>query len=122
MSTTKKTKLSELVPNPNNPRYITEENLQKLKKSIKDFEKMLEIRPIIIDEDNVILGGNMRYQGLLALGYKDIPSKWIKKVKGLSEDEKREFIIKDNVGFGSWDWETLANEWDTDLLEDWALM
>ena len=115
-----KIKLSTLKLNPNNPRQIKGERLAILKKSITDFEKMLELRPIIIDENNIVLGGNMRLQALKGLGYKDIPERWVKQAKGLTEDEKKQFIIKDNVGFGEWDFEILAKEWDYDELKEWG--
>jgi hypothetical protein len=114
-------KLKEIKPNPDNPRYINEENFSKLKKSIKGFERMMELRPMVIDESNTVLGGNMRLRALEELGYKDIPDEWVKRAEDLTEEQKREFIIKDNVGFGSWDWDTLANEWDSEELNDWGL-
>jgi DNA modification methylase len=114
-------KLSIIRSNENNPRIIKDDKFDKLKNSIKDFEKMMELRPIIIDEDNVILGGNMRFKALNALGYKDVPDTWVKQATGLTEDEKRRFIIEDNVGFGEWDWDMLANEWDAESLEAWGL-
>lgn len=82
---------------------------------------MLELRPIIIDDDNVILGGNMRYRALEALGYTEIPDAWVKRASGLTDEQKREFLIKDNIGYGEWDFDTLFNEWDTDLLKDWGM-
>ena len=114
-------KLAKLIPNPDNPRTITEDKLEELKRSLSEFKKMMRIRPIVIDENNMILGGNMRYQGLVALGYTEVPNNWVKKEKGLTEDEKREFIVKDNVGFGEWNWEILMEEWDIDELSDWGL-
>lgn len=116
-----KIKLSSLQKNKNNPRYITADKLEKLKASIESFEQMLEARPIVTDEDGVILGGNMRYEALKALGYKEIPAAWVKTLTGLTDEQKREFLIKDNVGFGTWDWDTLANEWENELLTDWGL-
>jgi site-specific DNA-methyltransferase (adenine-specific) len=116
-----KIKLSSLQKNKNNPRYITADKLEKLKASIESFEQMLEARPIVTDEDGVILGGNMRYEALKALGYKEIPAAWVKTLTGLTDEQKREFLIKDNVGFGAWDWDTLANEWESELLTDWGL-
>lgn len=113
--------LSKLKSNPGNPRYITRDQLEKLKKSIKQFEKMMSLRPIIYDEEGVILGGNMRFEALNSLGYMKVPQSWVKLAEGLTEAEKKEFIIKDNVGFGSWDWELLANGWELDELEDWGL-
>jgi len=79
------------------------------------------LRPMVIDENNILLGGNMRYKALKELGYKEVPDSWVKQVLDLTEEEKKEFIIKDNVGFGAWDWDALANEWDTDDLEAWGL-
>ena len=114
-------KLSSIKPNPNNPRLIKDEKFNKLCKSIEEFPQMMELRPIIVDEDGVILGGNMRYQSLKQFGKKEIPDEWVKAVSGLSEYQKREFVVKDNVGFGEWDWEMLANEWDNLPLDDWGL-
>ena len=105
-------------PNPNNPRVLRDDKFKKLKKSIQEFPEMLELREIIVDEDMVILGGNMRYKALKELGIKDVP---VKIAKGLTEEQKKEFIIKDNVGFGEWDWDMLANEWDSASLDDWGL-
>lgn len=113
--------LSEIYLNPGNPRQINEAKLERLKASIQSFEKMLSLRPIVVDADNVVLGGNMRLRALQELGYKEIPETWIKRAEDLTEDEKRQFIIKDNVGFGEWDWDALANEWDADELADWGL-
>ena len=114
-------KISEIKLNKSNPRLIKDYKFEKLKKSITEFPKMLELRPIIIDNDNIILGGNMRYQALKDLGYKELPDNWVKKSSELSEEEKQRFIIADNVGFGDWDWDIIANEWDTELLADWGL-
>lgn len=116
-----KMKISEIKLNKKNPRLIKGDKFEKLKKSIIEFPKMLELRPIIIDNDNIILGGNMRYQALKDLGYKELPDNWVKKSSELSEDEKQRFIIADNVGYGDWDWDIIANEWDTELLADWGL-
>jgi len=114
-------KLNKLILNDKNPRYIKDDKFKKLVNSIKDFPKMLELRPIIVDDNNVILGGNMRYRALQSLNYIDIPDEWVKKANDLTEDEKKEFLIKDNVGFGDWDFDVLANEWDENLLNDWGL-
>ena len=113
--------LSEIIPNPSNPRHIAPEQLEKLKKSIKDFPKMMKLRPIIVDSNNVILAGNMRYKALLELGYKQVPDEYVRKADELTEDEKRRFIIADNVGFGQWDFEVLAVDWDSEELADWGL-
>jgi len=113
-----KVKLSEIKPNPNNPRIIKDEKFKKLVKSIKDFPQMLELRPIVVDENNIILGGNMRFKALKEAGHTEVS---IVRANDLTSEQKDEFIVKDNVGFGEWDWDTLANEWDADKLEDWGL-
>lgn len=114
-------KLSTIQPNSHNPRLIKDEKFKKLCTSIKEFPKMMELRPIIVDDDNTILGGNMRFRALQELGYQEISDKWIKKASELTESEKKRFIIEDNVSFGEWDWDILANEWDTSDLEEWGL-
>ena len=111
-------KLSVVVPNKNNPRIIKDDKFKKLVKSIQDFPKMLEIRPIVVDENNIVLGGNMRLKACKEAGLKEIP---IIKASELTEEQQRAFIIKDNVGFGEWDWDALANEWDAEQLEEWGL-
>ena len=111
-------KLSDIKPNPDNPRIIKEDKFKKLVQSIKDFPDMLEKRPIVIDEDNIVLGGNMRLRALQELGYKDVP---VIVAKGWTEEQKKEFIVKDNVGFGEWDWDILANEWSDNPLTEWGL-
>ena len=116
-----KVKLSTIKPNPNNPRIIKDEKFEKLVKSIKDFPKMMELRPMIINKDNIVLGGNMRLKALKELGYKEVPDEWVKRAEDLTEDEQRQFIIKDNVGFGEHDWEMLSTEWDADELSEWGL-
>jgi site-specific DNA-methyltransferase (adenine-specific) len=113
--------LASILPNPNNPRSISEEKFQSLKNSIESFPKMMKLRPIIIDSNNIVLGGNMRLKALQALGYKEIPAEWVRKADELTDEEKRQFIIKDNVGFGEWDYDLLANEWDQGELEEWGL-
>lgn len=114
-------KLSSIKPNPNNPRIIKDEKFKKLVQSIKEFPGMLALRPIVVDNDNIALGGNMRLKALDELGYKELPDEWIRKASELTEDQKKEFIIKDNVGFGEWDWEVLSNDWDTKQLEEWGV-
>lgn len=109
---------SEILRNPNNPRYIKEDKFDKLVTSIKEFEEMLEIRPLVIAEDNVVLGGNMRLKACKEIGLKKIP---VVFVLGLTAKQKEEFIIKDNVGFGEWNWDVLANEWEVEELEHWGL-
>jgi hypothetical protein len=114
-------KLSKIKSNPNNPRIIKDDKFKKLVKSINDFPKMLELRPIVVDENFIVQGGNMRLKALQELKYKDIPNEWIKQVSDLTEDQKKEFIIKDNVGFGEWDFDDLANNWDVEKLTEWGL-
>lgn len=114
-------KLSKIKQNPNNPRVIKDDKFAKLVKSISEFPKMMELRPMVINDDNIVLGGNMRLKALKELGYDEIPDTWIKKAKELTDDEQRRFIIADNVGFGEHDWEMLANEWNADELSDWGI-
>lgn len=114
-------KLSEIKPNPNNPRICKDDKFKKLVQSLKDFPQMMALRPIIVDENNVIQGGNMRFKALSQLGYKDVPDEWVKQGKDLTEEQWREFVVKDNVGFGEFDWEILANEWDSDQLTEWGI-
>jgi hypothetical protein len=101
-------KLSEVKINPNNPRLIKDDNFKKLVQSIKDFPEMLNIRPIVVNQDMIILGGNMRYKACKEAGLKEIPV----IVTDLTEEQQREFLIKDNTSGGEWDFEMLANEWD----------
>lgn len=82
---------------------------------------MMELRPIVVDENSIVLGGNMRLKALCEIGYKEVPEEWVKNVSDLTEEEKKEFIIKDNVGFGEWDWDELANNWDIQELSDWGM-
>jgi len=111
-------KINLIKPNPNNPRIIKDDKFKKLVQSIKDFPQMLELRPIVIDENNIVLGGNMRLKACQELGLKDVPTIY---AKDLTEDQKKEFIIKDNVDFGEWNWDDLANSWDTEQLTEWGL-
>jgi ParB-like chromosome segregation protein Spo0J len=112
-----KTKLSEVKLNLNNPRLIKDDNFKKLVQSIKDFPEMLDIRPIVVNADMVILGGNMRFKACKEAGLKEVP---IIIADNLTEEQQREFLIKDNVSGGEWDW-SLLSEWDTEQLEDWGL-
>ena len=111
-------KISEVKLNPNNPRLIKDDKFKKLVQSIKDFPEMLEIRPIVVNDDMIILGGNMRYKACKEAGLKEIP---IIKASNLSEEKQREFLIKDNVSGGEWDWDMLANEWDEMELKNWGV-
>jgi len=110
--------INEIKPNQNNPRIIKDDKFKKLVKSIQDFPQMLELRPIVIDENNIVLGGNMRLKACIEAGLKDVP---VKQAKKLTEEQKKEFIVKDNVGYGEWDWDDLANNWDEQLLTEWGL-
>lgn len=114
-------KLSDIKANPNNPRVIKDDKFHKLVKSIEEFPKMMELRPMVINADNIVLGGNMRLKALKELGYKEVPDAWVKRADELTDEEQRRFIIADNVGFGEHDWEMLANEWDVQELGDWGL-
>ena len=114
-------KLTKIKKNPNNPRFIRDNAFKKLVQSIKDFPEMMSLRPLVVDEEFVVLGGNMRLEALRHAGFTEIPDAWVKQVKGLSDLQKREFIIKDNSSFGDWDWDVLANEWDDVPLSDWAV-
>lgn len=111
-------KITEVKGNKDNPRIIKDAKFKKLVQSIKDFPEMLKIRPIVVNGEMTVLGGNMRLKACQQAGLKEV---WILKADNLTEDQQREFIIKDNSGFGEWDWDTLANEWDVDKLEDWGL-
>jgi ParB-like chromosome segregation protein Spo0J len=110
--------IGQVKPNENNPRIIKDYKFKKLVKSIQDFPQMLQLRPIVVNEDNVVLGGNMRLKACKEAGLKEV---YIIQAKDLTEEQQREFIVKDNVGFGEWDWDILANEWDVAQLEDWGL-
>ena len=103
----KEVNLSEIKSNPNNPRIIKDDKFHKLVESIKTFPRMLEIRPIVVNKDMVVLGGNMRLRACKEAGIKKVP---VIFADDLTEEQQREFIIKDNVGFGEWDWAMLANE------------
>ncbi len=112
--------LSKLKLNDKNPRTITGEMLKKLKRSIEDFPEMMELREIVVDENMVVLGGNMRVRALRDMGYTTVPASWVKISSGLDEEKKGEFVIKDNIGFGEWDMESIANEWPAELLAIWG--
>jgi len=110
--------ITQVVPNTSNPRIIKDDKFKKLVKSIQEFPEMLNLRPIVVDADMVVLGGNMRLKACKAAGLTEVP---IVIADNLTPEQQAEFIIKDNVGFGEWDWDILANEWDAELLQDWGL-
>lgn len=113
-----KVNIKDIKSNDNNPRFIRDTKFNKLKESITQFPEMLKLRPIIVNKDGVILGGNMRYKASLDIGLKEV---YILRAEQLTPEQEQEFIVKDNVGFGDWDWDILANEWDIDKLDDWGL-
>jgi hypothetical protein len=115
---TKLVAINSIKANPNNPRIIKDDKFNKLVKSIAEFPKMLQLRPIVVDADNIVLGGNMRLKACKEAGLKEV---YIIEAKDLTDNEQQQFIIKDNVGFGEWDWDKLANEWDADELKEWGL-
>lgn len=110
--------ISQIKPNKENPRYISDGKFKKLVKSIKNFPEMLETRPLVVDEDMVVLGGNMRLKALKSSGVFEVP---VYQVTGWTQDQKNEFIIKDNVGFGQWDWDIIANIYDAEIVKEWGL-
>ncbi|NTV25917.1 MAG: ParB N-terminal domain-containing protein [Chlorobiaceae bacterium] len=114
-------KLSDINPNPDNPRVIKDAKFRKLVNSIREFPKMLELRPMVLDTTNTLIGGNMRFRALQHLGYTEIPDTWVKRAEDLSEDEKKRFIVADNIQLGDWDWDVLSNLWNEDDLIDWGL-
>jgi hypothetical protein len=111
-------KIDQIKLNDQNPRFIRDHKFKKLVKSIKEFGKMMEIRPIVVDENMIILGGNMRFRACKAAGLKEIP---VMVVSGLTDAEKNEFIVKDNVGFGEWDFDMLSNHFDHSELLEWGV-
>ena len=113
----KKVKITEVISNPNNPRLIKDDKFKKLVKSIQDFPDMLNFRPIVVNQDMVVLGGNMRLKAIREAGIKEINI----EIVDWSEDKQKEFIIKDNASFGEWDWSDLANNWDSEELTDWGV-
>jgi hypothetical protein len=111
-------KIKDIKNNPNNPRIIKDDKFKKLVASIREFPKMLEIRPIVVNDDMVVLGGNMRLKAIKELGLTEAP---VIKISDLTDEQQRQFIIKDNAGFGEWDWNMLANEWNVEELAHWGL-
>ena len=114
-------RLSSVKPNPDNPRVMRDEKFTKLCNSIREFPKMLALRPMVTDADGVVLGGNMRLRALQEVGYKEVPAEWVKRADTLTDEEQRRFIIADNVEFGEWDYDALANEWTDVPLNDWGM-
>lgn len=110
-------KINDIKSNPNNPRIIKDDKFKKLVESIKGFPEMANVRPIVVNKDMIVLGGNMRLKAMKEAGWKDAPI----QIVDWDEQKQKEFIVKDNVGFGEWDWDILANEWDNLKLEDWGL-
>jgi len=113
----KKVKITEVIANPNNPRLIKDDKFKKLVKSIQDFPDMLNVRPIVVNKDMVVLGGNMRLKAIKEAGHKEVAV----EIVDWNEQQQKEFIVKDNVGYGEWDWDDLANNWDEQLLTEWGL-
>ena len=113
-----KIKIEKIKSNINNPRTIKEFKFKQLVNSIKEFPEMLKLRPIVVDEKNIILGGNMRYKAAVEAGMTEV---YVIQADNFSEKQKQEFIIKDNLGYGDWDWDILGNEWETKDLDDWGL-
>ena len=110
--------IKDVKMNENNPRFIKDDKFKKLVKSIKDFPEMLNVRPIVVDEDMIVLGGNMRLKACQSAGLKQVS---IIKFNNLTEDKKKEFIVKDNVGYGEWDFDYLSTQWDSISLDEWGL-
>jgi hypothetical protein len=113
-----KVKIGQIKSNPNNPRVIKDDKFKKLVQSVKDFPKMLDIRPIVVNDEMIVLGGNMRLKACIEAGLKEVS---IIKASDLTPEQQNEFIIKDNVGFGEWNWDDLANDWDETQLIEWGL-
>jgi ParB-like chromosome segregation protein Spo0J len=111
-------KISAVKSNPNNPRIIKDDKFKKLVTSIKEFPQMLNIRPIVVNDEMIVLGGNMRLKACIEAGLKEVA---IIKASELTPEQQNEFIIKDNVGFGEWNWDDLANSWDNEQLTEWGL-
>lgn len=116
-------RLDKIKANPSNPRVIRDDKFNKLVKSLQGFPEMMYKRPIVVDETMTVLGGNMRLRALQHIYGKggDIPDAWVVVAEGWTEEQKREFVIKDNAAFGEWDWDALANEWGEDDLADWGI-
>ena len=111
-------KISKVKPNETNPRLIKDSKFNRLVESVKEFPEMLKLRPIVVNKDMVVLGGNMRLKACKEAGLKEV---YILKADDLTEEQQKEFIVKDNVGFGEWDWDILANQWDNVQLKEWGM-
>jgi hypothetical protein len=120
-----KMKVSQLKANPTNPRIIKDDKFKKLVESLRGFPEMMEKRPMVcvtdVDGKLFPLGGNMRLRAIQELGMKEIPDTWVTLADDWTEEKRKEFTIRDNVGYGEWNWDDLANEWDADLLSDWGI-
>ena len=112
-----KIKITDIKPNPSNPRVIKDDKFKKLVESIKSLPEMAEVRPIVVNKDMIVLGGNMRLKAMKEAGWKEVPV----QIVDWPEDKQREFIIKDNVGFGEWEWQLLSTEWDVEQSQEWGL-
>ena len=113
-------KITDIHTNPDNPRLIKDDKFKKLVVSIKDFPKMMALRPIVVDDTMTILGGNMRYKALQEAGFTEIPDEWVKQAKDLTPEEKKRFIVSDNLPFGEWNWDILANNFEIKDLLEWG--
>ena len=118
-------KITKIKSNPNNPRIIKDDKFKKLVQSIKDFPEMIEKRPLVcvtdVDDKIYPLGGNMRLKALQELGYKEIPDNWVVMADEWTIEKRNEFVVKDNIGYGEWDWDDLANNWNELNLDEWGL-
>ena len=110
-------KITEIKANPNNPRILKDDKFKKLVISIEKFPEMADVRPIVVNMDMVVIGGNMRLRAMKEVGWKEAPVQMV----DWTEEQQKEFIIKDNLGYGEWDWDDLANNWDEQELTDWGL-
>ena len=117
MTDVKVVKITEIKSNPNNPRIIKDDKFKKLVESVKTFPEMANVRPIVVNTDMVVLGGNMRLKAMKEAGWKEAPI----QIVNWDEQKQKEFIVKDNVGFGEWDWSDIANNWEVGQITDWGL-
>ena len=113
-----KVKISKVKSNPQNPRVIKDEKFKLLVKSIQEFPEMLNLRPIVVNADMIVLGGNMRLKACKEAGLKEVP---ILRADDLTEEQQRQFVVKDNASFGDWDMDALLDEFDNDILNDWGM-